>query len=74
MLSQIIGHQRWQIVFVIIVQTACVGAMTTSTLDTPTRSIILTIIISVCVTPTQLVTIVMICFGLEDQNDMYVTF
>jgi len=69
-MSAKVGHQRWQIVFFMLVQTACVGAMATSTIETPVRSFILVCIISICTAPSQLVTIVMIMFGLEDQNDM----
>jgi len=69
-LSAKVGHQRWQIVFFMLLQTACVGAMATSTIETPIRSFILVTTISVYTAPSQLVTIVMIMFGLEDQNDM----
>ena len=43
--SKIIGHQRWVIMFVVALQTACVGAKSTSSMDNPTESIILTVII-----------------------------
>ncbi|KAH6670783.1 fungal trichothecene efflux pump [Halenospora varia] len=70
MISQRIGHQRWQIVFWVCVQTACVGTLSTSTPETPIRSIILIVIVAISVAPAQLVTIVMLCFGLENQNDI----
>lgn len=72
MASHYVGHQRWQIVFWVCVQTACVGALSSSTLDNPTRSIVLVVIVAISVAPAQLITIVMLCFGLEDQNDMFV--
>lgn len=68
--SHKIGHHRWLLVIAVALQTACVGAMATSTLGNPTRSIILTVIISGCNPPCQLFTMVMICFGLEDQADI----
>lgn len=43
--SRYIGHQRWQIFFAVALQCACVGAMSTATMDNPVKSIILTCII-----------------------------
>ena len=39
--SRYIGHQRWQVLGAIALQTACVGAMSTASMDNPTKSIII---------------------------------
>ncbi|KAF2496742.1 MFS general substrate transporter [Lophium mytilinum] len=70
MSSKKIGHQRWQVTFAIILQTTFCGAMASATLDNHVKSIIFLFIIALCVPPTQLVPIVMLSYGIEDQNDI----
>lgn len=65
-----IGHQRWQILFAIALQTACVGAMSTATIDNPLQSIILTVFVSLCTSLVILNSLVLVGFGIEDQNDI----
>jgi hypothetical protein len=72
MIGHYVGHQRWQILFWVCLQTACVGALSTTSVDNPTKSIFLVMTVAVTVAPAQLMTIVMLCFGLENQMDMYV--
>jgi hypothetical protein len=70
MFSKKIGHQRWQIFTAIALQTACVGAMSTVSIDNPVKSIILTCIISVCSGIVILGSLVLICFGILSQDDI----
>jgi hypothetical protein len=67
--SKRIGHQRWQIFFAIALQTACVGAMSTATLTNPAKSIVLTVIISMCTSLVILNSLVIIGFGILYQED-----
>ena len=68
--SKKIGHQRWQVFGAIALQTACVGAMSTATIDNPVQSIILTVIVSFCTSMVILNCLVTIGFGILDQNDI----
>jgi Fungal trichothecene efflux pump (TRI12) len=69
-MSKRIGYQRWQIFFAIALQTACVGAMSTATLDNPVKSIVLTCIISCCTSLVILNSLVLIGFGIVYQEDI----
>ncbi|KAK7402700.1 hypothetical protein QQX98_011564 [Neonectria punicea] len=68
--SKRLGHQRWQIVFYIALQTACVGALSTSTIDNPVKSVILTVIVSMTTALVMLNCFVLVGFGIVDQNDI----
>ncbi|KAF2025440.1 hypothetical protein EK21DRAFT_103971 [Setomelanomma holmii] len=68
--SKVIGHQRWVIMFAVALQTACVGAMSTSTVDNPGKSIILTVIISTCTSVNLLNGMVLVGFGIVYQEDI----
>jgi hypothetical protein len=68
--SKVIGHQRWVIMFAVALQTACVGAMATSTMDNPVKSIILTVIISTCTSVNLLNGMVLVGFGIVYQEDI----
>jgi hypothetical protein len=70
--SKVIGHQRWFLLFMLVLQTSCVGALASASMENPTKSIMLTVIVSMCTAPAQLLSMVMIGFGIEDQRDMYV--
>ena len=70
MFSKKIGHQRWQVFGAIALQTACVGAMSTATVDNPAKSIVLTVIISMCTSLVILNCLVMIGFGILSQDDI----
>jgi hypothetical protein len=69
-MSKKIGHQRWQIFFAIALQTACVGAMSTASIDNPVKSIVLTCIISCCTSLVILNSLVLIGFGILYQDDI----
>ncbi|KAF2687657.1 MFS general substrate transporter [Lentithecium fluviatile CBS 122367] len=68
--SKYIGHQRWQVMGAVALQTACVGIMSTATLDNPVKSIILTCIISLCTSVNILNGMVLVGFGIVYQEDI----
>ncbi|KAF9886271.1 hypothetical protein FE257_011884 [Aspergillus nanangensis] len=68
--SKKIGHQRWQVFFAVALQTACVGAMSTASMDNPVKSIILTVIISMCSSLIILNGMVLVGFGIVYQEDI----
>ncbi|KAF2195147.1 MFS general substrate transporter [Zopfia rhizophila CBS 207.26] len=68
--SKKIGHQRWQVTLAVALQTACVGAMSTATLDNPVKSIILTFFISLCTSINILNGMVLVGFGIVYQEDI----
>lgn len=68
--SKKIGHQKWQVFFGVALQTACVGAMSTADLDTPAKSIVLTVIISLCASLIILNGMILVGFGIVYQEDM----
>lgn len=68
--SKKIGHQRWQLFFAVALQTACVGAMSTATMDNPVKSIILTFFISTTTSVNLLNGMVLVGFGIVYQEDL----
>ncbi|KAF2005813.1 MFS general substrate transporter [Amniculicola lignicola CBS 123094] len=68
--SKKIGYQRWQIMGAVALQTACVGAMSTATIDNPVKSIILTFLISLCTSINLLNGMVLVGFGIVFQEDI----
>lgn len=68
--SKKIGHQRWQLVVAVALQTACVGAMSTATMDNPAKSIVLTFIISMTTSVNLLNGMVLVGFGIVYQEDI----
>ncbi|KAF2667141.1 MFS general substrate transporter [Microthyrium microscopicum] len=70
MFSKKIGHQRWQVFFSIALQTACIGAMSTASVENHAKSIILSVIISMCTSLVILNCLVMVGFGIVYQEDI----
>ncbi|KAL4893648.1 fungal trichothecene efflux pump [Aspergillus ambiguus] len=68
--SKKIGHQRWQVFFAVGLQTACVGAMSTASIDNAPKSIILTVIISLTSSLIILNGMVLVGFGIVYQEDI----
>jgi hypothetical protein len=64
-------HQRLQILGAIVVQTTCVGVLSTATIDNPVKSVVLTCLVSFCVTIIMINCFVLIGFGISNQDDMY---
>ncbi|CAK7205596.1 hypothetical protein SEUCBS139899_008374 [Sporothrix eucalyptigena] len=65
-----IDHQRWQVFLAVALQTACIGAMSTSTLDNAHKSIVLSFFISTCCTVNILNCLILIGFGIIYQEDI----
>ncbi|KAF1979756.1 MFS general substrate transporter [Bimuria novae-zelandiae CBS 107.79] len=68
--SKYIGHQRWQVLFAVALQTACVGTMSTATIDNSAQSIVLTCIISVTTSVNLLNGMILVGFGIVYQEDI----
>ena len=68
--SKKIGHQRWQVTGAVALQTACVGALSTATLDNPVKSIILTFFVSLTTSINLLNGMVLVGFGIIYQEDI----
>ncbi|PSN64768.1 MFS general substrate transporter [Corynespora cassiicola Philippines] len=68
--SKVIGHQRWQVFVAVALQTACVGAMSTATIDNAAKSIVLTFFISLCTSVNLLNGMVLVGFGIVYQEDI----
>ncbi|KAJ4303552.1 hypothetical protein N0V90_002450 [Kalmusia sp. IMI 367209] len=68
--SKYIGHQRWQVMGAVALQTACVGAMSTATIGNSVQSIVLTCIISVTTSVNILNGMVLVGFGIVYQEDI----
>ncbi|CAK7221376.1 hypothetical protein SBRCBS47491_004509 [Sporothrix bragantina] len=68
--SKRIGHQRWQVFGAVAVQTMCIGIMSTSSIDNPAKSIVLSFFISLCTTINLLNCMVLIGFGIIYQEDL----
>lgn len=68
--SKYIGHQRWQVMFAVALQTACVGAMSTATITNSVQSIVLTCIISCATSVNILNGMVLVGFGIVYQEDI----
>lgn len=56
--------------FAVALQTACVGAMSTASMDNPAKSIVLTCIISVTTSVNLLNGMVLVGFGIVYQEDI----
>ena len=68
--SKVIGHQRWQVMAAVVLQTASVSAMSTASIENSVKSIVLTCIIS-CTTSINLLNgMVLVGFGIVYQEDM----
>ena len=65
-----IGHERWQLVGFLVVQTVMIGSMSTVGVGDRAQAIATVIIIAAVVTPPQFLAFGMVSLGLDDQNDM----
>jgi hypothetical protein len=65
-----LGHEKWQLVFFMVVQTALIGSLSSVGVDDRVQAIVTLIIGSAMVTAPQLVSFAMLSLGLEDQSDM----
>ncbi|CAI6084068.1 unnamed protein product [Clonostachys chloroleuca] len=65
-----LGHEKWQLVFFMVVQTALIGSLSSVGVDDRVQAIVTLIIGSAMVTAPQLVSFAMLSLGLEDQSDI----
>lgn len=65
-----LGHEKWQLVTFMVLQTALIGSMASVGINDATQAVATIVIGSACVTAPQLVSFTMLSLGLDDQNDM----
>ena len=65
-----VGHERWQLVGFMIIETALIGSLASVGLDDKVQAICTIIFLSSTVTPPQLLSFTMLSLGIEDQVDM----
>lgn len=63
-------HERWQLIFFMIAQTALIGSLATVGLNDKAQAIVTIVVGAAAVTPPQLISFTMLSFGLDDQNDI----
>lgn len=68
--SKKIGFQKWQVFAAVALQTACVGALSTVTIDNPAKAIILTFIVSLTSIVNIMNGMVLVGFGIVYQEDI----
>lgn len=64
------GHERWQLVGFLVIQTAMIGSMSTVGVNDKAQAIASVIIISMNITPPLYLVYGMSSLNLEDQTDM----
>ncbi|KAK6437671.1 hypothetical protein LTR95_006131 [Oleoguttula sp. CCFEE 5521] len=67
---QRVGHERWQQVGFMIVQTALIGSLASVGLDDKVQAIVTIIVLATTITPPQLLAFVMISMNIDDQVDI----
>ncbi|KAL3486861.1 fungal trichothecene efflux pump [Aspergillus germanicus] len=65
-----LGHERWQLIGFLVVQTGMIGSMGSVEVDDKAQAIATIIIVAASVTPPQYLAFGMISLGLEDQDDI----
>ena len=65
-----VGHERWQQVGFMAIQTALIGSLSTIDVNDRAQAIVTIIILAMSITPPQLLAFVMIAAGLDDQVDI----
>lgn len=65
-----IGHEKWQLVFFMIAQTALIGSLASVGINDAVQAVVTIIIGAATVTTPQLISFTMLSLGLEDQTDM----
>lgn len=64
------GHEKWQLIVFMVLQTALIGSLASVGIDDRVQAIATLILGSAMVTAPQLVSFTMLSLGLEDQGDM----
>lgn len=65
-----LGHERWQLVTFLCIQTAMIGSMSTIGPGDRAQAIASVIIIPAMTAPPHFLSFAMVSFGLDDQTDM----
>jgi hypothetical protein len=65
-----IGHERWQLVGVAVVQTASIGALSSLTINAKARTITFMLLAGAAATLGSPITFGVVSLGLDDQADM----
>jgi hypothetical protein len=68
-----LGHERWQLIGFMLVQTALIGSLASVGLNDKIQAIITIVALSSTVTPPQLLSFTMLSLGIDNQEDMLVT-
>ncbi|OQO14882.1 hypothetical protein B0A48_00264 [Cryoendolithus antarcticus] len=67
---QRVGHERWQQVGFMVVQTALIGSLASVGLDDRIQAVVTIIVLATTITPPQLLAFVMISMNIDDQVDI----
>ena len=65
-----VNHEKWQLVFFMIAQTALIGSLASVGVNDKAQAIVTIVIGAAVVTPPQLVSFTMLSLTLDDQRDM----
>jgi len=65
-----VQHERWQLVFFMIAETALIGSLASVGLDDKIQAIVTIVCLSSTVTPPQLLSFAMLSLGIDDQVDI----
>jgi hypothetical protein len=65
-----VGHERWQLVTLIVTQTALIGSMASIGIGDKAQAIATVVIVAACNLPPSPLSFGMVSLGLDDQNDI----
>jgi hypothetical protein len=65
-----VGHEKWQLVGFMIVQTALIGSMASVGVNDKAQAIATVFLASCVISPPQLISFTMLSLGLDDQTDI----
>lgn len=65
-----VGHERWQLVTFMILQTALLGSLASVGVNDKIQAIVTIVCLSSTVTPPQLLSFTMLSLGIDDQTDI----
>ncbi|KAJ2904407.1 putative trichothecene efflux pump protein [Zalerion maritima] len=63
-------HEKWQLVFFMIAQTALIGSLASVGIGDKAQAIVIIVVGAAMVTPPQLISFTMLSLGLDDQTDI----
>ena len=65
-----VGHERWQLIFLAVMQTAIIGGLSSLTVEDKGRAIAFVLLAGMAATASSPLVFGMVSLGLEDQRDM----